>query len=279
MPAEDPTPATTRDPDPLTIAAIGMLAYLLANVAHEGLGHGGACVLVGGRPLALSSAWFQGDLTGVSAWGLRAEKAGGTVVNLLVGAGAYVWLRYGAFKSPHLRYFAWLTMTVNLLQGGGYLMVSPLAGFGDWKEFLVGLEPALGLKLGLTALGLALSCLGLYAAIATADPLLGRDGAERSRRARWLCWLPYALVGAGVFSVAALFNPGGPVFIATSAAAHLGGTAWLAWLPAWVRRTRAGAPEAPAALTRHLGWALAGGAAMLICVVVLGPSIPLTGGR
>ena len=31
----------TDPPDALTVGAIGILAYMLGNVLHEGLGHGG----------------------------------------------------------------------------------------------------------------------------------------------------------------------------------------------------------------------------------------------
>ena len=50
---------TTPGPDPFTIASIGILAYMLGNVLHEGAGHGGACILVGARPLVLSSVHFE----------------------------------------------------------------------------------------------------------------------------------------------------------------------------------------------------------------------------
>lgn len=273
---EDTRATKTAHLDLVTVAAISMIAYLLANVGHEGLGHGGTCLLVGGRPLGLSSAWFDGDLSGVSAWGVRAEKAGGTIVNLLLGIGFFAWLRSAKKPSGPVYYFLWLSMTVNLLQGGGYLMVSPLAGFGDWKDFIEGLDHRLAWKLGLTAVGLAISCAALFVAIRTVEPLLGRESRARAARARWLCWLPYVFAGGLVFSIAALFNPGGKIFVLTSAAAHIGGTAWLAWLPAWVKRPGEATSEEPLSLSRHVGWIVAGGIAMIVCIFVLGPSIGVT---
>ena len=46
----DHTPNSVPPCDPLTIAAIGLLAGALTDLIHEGLGHGGACLLVGGKP-------------------------------------------------------------------------------------------------------------------------------------------------------------------------------------------------------------------------------------
>lgn len=277
----DPAPAAAPSAalDLPTIAAIGMVAYLLSNLVHEGLGHGGTCWLVGGRPLGLSSAWFDGDMTGLSAWAVRAEKAGGTLANLLCGLGLLAWLRTMRRPTAQLYYFVWLAMTVNLLQAGGYLMASPLLGFGDWKDFIAGLAPRFAWQLGLTALGVLISGAALSFGVRTLAPLLGGQLAERQRRARWLCVVPYVFAGALVFSIAALFNPGGKVFILTSAAAHLGGTAWLVWLPAWVKPAKATTPAEPLALSRHRGWLLAGLLAALVCIFVLGPAIYLPGAR
>ena len=46
-------------PDLLTVTAIALVAYAASNVLHEAVGHGGACVALGGKPLALSSVHFE----------------------------------------------------------------------------------------------------------------------------------------------------------------------------------------------------------------------------
>ena len=48
-----------RSLDRLTLIAITAVAYILANGVHEGIGHGGACVLLGRRPVALSTVFFE----------------------------------------------------------------------------------------------------------------------------------------------------------------------------------------------------------------------------
>ena len=64
----------------LTVGAIAILAYMLGNVLHEGLGHGGACLLVGAKPLVLSSVHFECSADS------RLVMAGGTLVNLFAAA-------------------------------------------------------------------------------------------------------------------------------------------------------------------------------------------------
>jgi len=60
--------------DSLTVGSIGILAYMLGNVLHEAVGHGGACLLSGAKPLVLSSVHFECSLDN------RLVIAGGTLV-------------------------------------------------------------------------------------------------------------------------------------------------------------------------------------------------------
>jgi hypothetical protein len=53
---------TVAAPDPFTVGSIGILAYMLGNVLQEGVGHGGVCLLVGAKPLVLSSVHFECSL-------------------------------------------------------------------------------------------------------------------------------------------------------------------------------------------------------------------------
>src|SRR5579875_1274564 len=50
-------------PDLLTVAALAVIAYALSDFIHEGLGHGGSCLLIGGRPLLLSPSNFNAEFT------------------------------------------------------------------------------------------------------------------------------------------------------------------------------------------------------------------------
>lgn len=251
-----------------TILGVGMVVYLVKNVVHEGVGHGGTCVAVGCEPEALSSAWFLGEADHLSAWSQRAIKAGGTVANLVLAALLLVVRRSIALEGA-LAYFVWLSIVANLLSGGGYMMVDPIGNFGDWSAFLEGLAPAL--RFVVIAAGIGVSLAALFWGARTIEAFIGPR--DRRRRALWLCVGPWA-VGGVVFPLAALFNPGGPVFVLTSALATLGGTAWLVWLAFLVKpqpRTSVPILELP----RSLPWIAAGVVAAAIVVFVLGPGVEL----
>jgi hypothetical protein len=105
--------------DLLTILAIGIVSFILKNVIHEALGHGGACLLVGGRPLVLSSAHFDCDTASVSDAGIRFIAAAGTLVNFI--AAYFFWLAFHSSrgKSDSLRYFFWYAMSGNYFVAAG----------------------------------------------------------------------------------------------------------------------------------------------------------------
>src|SRR5437879_10756864 len=80
-PATERTPAanTTSTAEIWTVVAIAAVAYVCASILHEGIGHGGACVLTGGKPVAISTVHFECDHEG------RLVAAGGTIVNFAAG--------------------------------------------------------------------------------------------------------------------------------------------------------------------------------------------------
>jgi hypothetical protein len=117
-------------PDLLTVTAIALVAYAASNVLHEAVGHGGACVILGGKPNVLSSVHFEcGEQA--SALARRGVAAGGTIVNFIAGAIALVAFRAtNPVRKPHMSYFLWLFTTLNLLMGAGYFLFSGVGNIG-----------------------------------------------------------------------------------------------------------------------------------------------------
>ena len=260
----DMDPAT---PDLWTIISISIVSYASATILHEGAGHGGACLLTGGKPIAFSTVDFECDREG------RIVAAGGTVMNLAAGLLCWFILRF-VTRRTHLRYFLWLLMTINLFQASGYFFFSGVANIGDWAVVIRGLEPPWLWRMGLTILGLSLYMLFVWIALRELQPFLGHNGPTKLQRAKKLTLVPY-FTGGILSCTAALFNPVGMFLVAISAAASsFGGTSGLAWMWRIAKHVRVpnGAVEPPP-LSRSRGWMIGAAVVGALFVVVFGPGL------
>jgi hypothetical protein len=257
-------------PDPLTVGSIGILAYMLGSVLHEGVGHGGACLLVGAKPLALSSVYFECSLDS------RLVLAGGTLMNLLAGAVFFALGRLTGRGYPRLKYFFWISMTVNLFTGTGYFLFSGIGGIGDWGAFIQGLGPQWPWRIGLTIFGAATYLLAGRISLVELRPLIGSNKEQRYQRAVRLSAIPY-FAGGILMCIAGALNPEGMILILISAAAStFGGTSGLMWTTYWLNRGTVipyGPPAEPMPI--HKSWPLivAAAAIAIAFVGVLGPSV------
>lgn len=264
-----PSASTPAPADSLTVASIAILAYMLGNVLHEGLGHGGACVLAGGTPLALSSVDFE------CSSDTRLVMAGGTVINLVAGAVFFAFGRFTSPSYPRLKYFFWIAMTVNFFTATGYFLFSGIGGIGDWAEFIQGLGPQWVCRTALAIFGAVTYWLAARLSLLELRPLIGSDKAQRYRRAVRLSSIPY-FVGGTLMCIAGAFNPHGMILILISAAAStFGGTSGLMWTPGLLRGNLIpyGPPAEPVRIRRSWPLIVASWASALIFIAVLGPSL------
>lgn len=261
----------SRRSDAVTVASIAALAYMLGNILHEGLGHGGACLLSGGRPLALSSVDFECSAD------TRLVMAGGTLVNLLAGGLFFVLGRLVSREHPRLRFFLWLAMAVNLFAGTGYFLFSGIGGIGDWSDFIGGLGPQLPWRIGLTLLGVL-----SYGAVAWVNlmelrPFIGSDQ-QRYSRAAGMLTVAY-FTGGILMCIAGAFNPRGAILILISAAAStFGGSSGLLWATQWLKSQSMvplGSVERPIMIQRSWVWTVLAAVTTIVFLVVLGPGIRL----
>jgi hypothetical protein len=263
-----------KDLDRPTIVAIAVLAYSLANVVHEGLGHGGACLLLGARPTMFNAIFFNYDESTASDTVQRLISAAGSIVNVIVGLALIALLRSRAQLPSGSRYFLWLFTAVNLLTAFGYLLYSGIGGIGDWARVIQGAEPAIVFRLAMSAVGAVLYFVVAPRLLMPAlDPFLGVDPGERTRRAKLLMLLPY-FIGAATLIAAGILNPlGMQIVLISAAAASLGGTSLLAWYHRRPRHPSALAQEPPLGIARGWGWIAAAAVGLGIFVFVLGPGI------
>src|SRR5207245_10137212 len=103
------------------------------------VGHGRAGVVLGGKPLVLSSVHFDCGEEAMGALARRGVAAAGTIINLIAGAiGLVAFRATSAARKPHAAYFLWLFTTLNLLMGAGYFLFSGVGNIGDWAAVASG---------------------------------------------------------------------------------------------------------------------------------------------
>lgn len=265
-----------------TVIAIAVVAYALTNVAHEGLGHGGMCVAMGGEPRVLNAVYFDCGRGGVTAAGSRWISAGGTLTNLAFAALTALLLRARRVRAATGRYFLWLFLTLNLLQAFGYWMFSGLGGIGDWNAVVAGWPHyALG-RIALAVVGTAAYWfVAVPIALSGLGPFLDTGEPGRLARAVRLTVVPY-IAGGALYVVAGLLNPESPMLVLISAAAaSFGGASALAWMAQLLRNRARYPPTAEPALgiARSWPWLVAGILTAAVFIGVLGPGIDLAAPR
>jgi hypothetical protein len=126
-------PTEPSRPNLLTVASIGAIACVAADMVHEALGHGTASWLTGDRILSLSTVAIQ------NATASRFVSAAGTSANCIVGLLSLLVLRR-IRQLTSLAYFLWIFGAYNLLNSG-YLVTSAILNSGDWANVIAGLSP------------------------------------------------------------------------------------------------------------------------------------------
>jgi hypothetical protein len=266
--------ATSRGPDCqptaddlVTICATSLVAGILANVSHEGLGHALLGLLTGARSGVVSTvAWS-------SAHGSRLVAAGGTLANLVVGS-IFLWaLSRAKNASPETRFFLFAAAAFNLLAGTGYFFFSGVSDFGDWAAVITDLAPHWLWRLLLTLVGLAAY---LWTTRLLATSLVRYFGVPRQDKARLrkLCWIPY-FSGLALSLAAGLLNPLGLKLVFESALpAAAGGNCGLLWMRHYAAKG-ASPVYGPEPIGRSYAWLAAATALCLAFIFILGPGIRL----
>ncbi|HWA90219.1 MAG TPA: hypothetical protein VG889_09310 [Rhizomicrobium sp.] len=162
--------------NPVTLAALGVLAYIAETMLHEAGGHGLVCLATGGRIALLAPLFMRCSV--VTPW----MVAAGPAANALAAAASLLALY--RMRSDAWRYFFWLSFVFNALVMCGYLLVGAATGFGDWAVLFAGVAPdwAWRLPAGIAALALYGQALKLASRAFVAVTALGRPSiAARAR--------------------------------------------------------------------------------------------------
>ena len=102
-----------------TLCAIGVIVACLSSIAHEAVGHAGACLAVGGEVTLLTATHFA-CLHG----GLQVDIAG-PLMNLLTAGLAFALLRTRGASTASVRLFLALLGGINLCWFAGEMVTAP----------------------------------------------------------------------------------------------------------------------------------------------------------
>jgi len=217
------TANAARD-DLATIAAIAVVASCIVAVDHEAIGHGSACLALGGHVTRLTSVYFH--CSAASAWIDPAGPAGN-----LTGA-VLAWLagRWLPARMVRLRLMLLLITAFALFWEGGYLFKSMLTLDGDSANAARAAfgEPAWPWRIGGVLLGIVLYAAGIAATISSMRALAA-DRA-RTRHILRVSWLAATAAACG----AALAYAPDRLEAMHQAALEIGAASWpLLFLAAW----------------------------------------------
>ena len=120
----------------ITISSIGVAAYILADIFHEVVGHGGTCLIIGNKVDLMTSVYFKSNP------GSFLTDIGGPIANLLFGFLIHTFLKKRKSLSLLSTLFLLNIMAYNLFWFSGTILQSGLSKAGDWtyaiKELNVG---------------------------------------------------------------------------------------------------------------------------------------------
>lgn len=252
-----------------TVAGMAAVAYLLTTLLHEAGGHGGACLAVGGKAVALGAYYFDCDTAKLPVMAERIVSAAGSMVDLAMALILWPVVAARAAKpAPGAgTVFLWLMFTLNAMTWAGYYLFSGVAGIGDWGPdgVLKGVVNPLPWRIAEGVIGMALYVWLTRMAMGWLGRITGT-----MRAARLLSWTAYA-TGGVVALLIGLLNPMGFVIVLISSmASSLGGTSGLLWGVRWAK-----GDDHAWSLPRSWGWIIAGVVTAVAYAWYLGPTLKL----
>ena len=246
----------------LTLCACAFAAYALADIAHEAIGHGGMCALLGGRIVYVSTTFEE---CSIRSWIIDgAGPSAGIEAALLL----WLWLLILPPVSRAARAFLCLGFAFAAFWNFGYLIKSGLTDQGDWAFVIAGLNPPFLWHAAIAIAGVAFYWLSIRL-LAT---LLAQHLAspEPSAQKPLAFTLTAYLAAAAIASVAALFDPRGPGAVLHDALPSSLGAIGLPFAGWFLQRSSPGLRLDASASSV---WIIAGAATAAAFVALLGPGL------
>lgn len=252
----------------LTLIALGVLAFILADTTHEALGHGLATLAVGGTPVLLTSSYFS-----TSGHYSRWIPAGGGIANVILGLLALACTHLARKAAPPLLFFLVLLAAFNLLFAAAYPFYSGVALFGDWAGVIAGLDYPWVWRSLLIVCSVSLYWLFLLWLAAAISPFCGIVDRASLDRLRHITLVPF-LSALVIACIAGAFSPQGWINIFVAAAPSAAATFGITQLDHFRVTLTSNSASPPAVpIPRSPAWIAAAVLAAVLFVAFLGPGI------
>jgi hypothetical protein len=262
--------------DRFTIIAIAVIAYAVVNISHEIVGHCGTAGLLGVRCRFISTTDIRliKEITEFPAWKYNIILVAGSAANWTIGLVCLGLLRFLRTPQPALRYFLWLSMSVNLFLASTYVTVAPIIKYGDSYLLVYQLQNQFFWRSAIVLVGAVICWFSFQICRKELGRLIGVGG-RAARGVAWELVLPAYITGGILTVTSGLFSQLSFKWAQIQAA---GGTfglmVWLLLLPLVIPEEPTPAQQ-PFIIPRSIGWIVAGALCALVFIGVLGPGLPL----
>ncbi len=267
-----------------TVAAIACCAFVITDVAHESLGHGGAYVLLGGRSLILTTTRAIATGPGIDPDRMfagqdhanlfgRIFSIAGPLASFLLAFVCLLLLKAGRqrISSPAAKLFLWLSAAFSLFWACGYMASSGLTGVGDYFELIRGNGDEWFWRAALVVLGIGLYILALRL-LRRHLALAGIENGKGFSRILVIAYVSAALTA----SLGAALDPRGPIRVLYDAIpATVIANAGMLWLATVSRHQTGAAAFEDSSEEISMPWIFTSLAVLLFYVSVLGPGLSL----
>jgi hypothetical protein len=106
----------------LYLATVGILSYIVSDIIHEVIGHGGTCLIMGNKIELLTSVYFK------SSPGNILVDISGPTANLIFGGLTF----YILTRTSFAKLFLFQVTAYNLFWFSGTILHSVISKTGDW---------------------------------------------------------------------------------------------------------------------------------------------------
>lgn len=272
MPIRANSPSVIPADDRVTIVAVSVLAFILADIAHESIGHGVGYFLGGGTSGIFTTTRIIGAqrLSGLHA---DIYDMGGPAGNLLFAGLAWLAQRLVRGAVPRLRLFLCLLMAYSLFWAFGYLIFCGVVGHGDWYALIRKASHLWLWRTLFVVAGIALYRLAMRWIAAEFHWLVSEEDSDWRFRVRRLMLLSY--FGGGLIACcgAALDPYGWKEVLNSGALAGFAAPVGLLRMPALFPVFGRERSAAAASISRSFPWIFAAFLASIFFIAVLGPGV------